>query len=247
GLIPTGWYPGAVLVSADGQTLYVANVKGHGSLSQPRPAAKGKNSHDHLGSVSIIPVPDAAQLAEYTRQVNANNRLAYSLAGLERPRDGAQPVPVPRRHGEPSVFKHVIYVIKENRTYDQVVGDVKEGNGDPSLCLFGQEATPNQHALAREFVLLDNFYVDAEVSADGHNWSMAAYATDYTEKTWPTNYSNRGRTYDYEGSKKIARPTGGYIWDYCARAGVTYRSYGEFVASREGKPGGGGETGGDPG
>jgi hypothetical protein len=128
-----------------------------------------------------------------------------------------------------------------------VLGDMKEGAGDPSICIFGEDVTPNQHAIAREFVLLDNFYVDAEVSADGHNWSMAAYATDYTEKTWPTNYSGRGRTYDYEGSKKIARPTGGYIWDYCARARVTYRSYGEFVASREGKPGGGGDTWGDPG
>ena len=105
-------------------------------------------------------------------------------------------------------------MIKENRTYDQVLGDMKAGNGDASLCLFGEDVTPNQHALAREYVLLDNFYVDAEVSADGHNWSMAAYATDYVEKTWPTNYSQRGRTYDYEGSKKIARPTKGYIWDH---------------------------------
>ena len=102
GLIPTGWYPGAVLVSADGKTLYVANIKGHGSLSQPRPKEKGKNSHDHLGSVSVIDVPDAAQLAKYTAEVNANNRLAYSLAGLEKPRPDAKPVPVPPRHGEPS-------------------------------------------------------------------------------------------------------------------------------------------------
>jgi hypothetical protein len=150
------------------------------------------------------------------------------------------------RIGEPSPIKHVIYIVKENRTYDQVLGDMKEGNGDPNLCLFGEDVTPNQHALAREFVLFDNFYVDAEVSADGHNWSMAAYATDYVEKTWPTNYSSRGRTYDYEGQKKISRPTGGYIWDYCQRAGVSYRSYGEFVSSREGKPGGGGETGANP-
>src|SRR5262249_14187490 len=114
-----------------------------------------------------------------------------------------------------------------------------------SLCIFGEDVTPNHHALAREFVLLDNFYVDSEVSADGHNWAMAAYATDYVEKIWPTRYSSRGRTYDYEGQKKISRPTSGYIWDYCKRAGVNYRSYGEFVSSREDKPGGG-ETSGDP-
>jgi YVTN family beta-propeller protein len=135
GLIPTGWYPGAVHVSGDGERLFVANVKGVGSLSrqraadkEPRSDAKGRNSHDHLGSVSIIDVPDAEQLARYTEAVNANNRLAYSLAGLEKPRKDLRPVPVPQRHGEPSVFKHVIYVIKENRTYDQVFGDLKETN-----------------------------------------------------------------------------------------------------------------------
>src|SRR5262249_49139071 len=154
----TGWYPGALLLSADGKTLYVANVKGHGSLSQPRPAAKGKNSHDHLGSVSIIPVPDDEKLVEYTREVNATNRLAYSLAGLEKPRADARPVPVPERHGEPSVFKHIIYIIKENRTYDQVLGDMKEGDGDPKLVMFGEKVTPNHHKLAREFTLFDNFY-----------------------------------------------------------------------------------------
>jgi phospholipase C len=136
---------------------------------------------------------------------------------------------VPRSAADKSPIKYVFYVVKENRTYDQVLGDVKEGNGDPSLCLFPEKVTPNHHALAREFVLLDNFYVDAEVSADGHNWSTAAYATDYTEKTWPTSYGGRGGTYDYEGSRKIAYPRDGYIWDYCQRAGVSYRSYGEFA------------------
>jgi phospholipase C len=135
---------------------------------------------------------------------------------------------VPQRKGESSPIKHVFYVIKENRTYDQVLGDIAEGNGDTSLCLFPQKVTPNHHAIAREFVLLDNFYVDAEVSADGHNWSMAGYATDYVEKTWPISYGKRGGTYDYEGSRKIAYPRDGFIWDYCKRAGITYRTYGEF-------------------
>src|SRR5579884_1639256 len=153
GLIPTGWYPGAVLLSADGKKLLVANVKGRGSLSQPRPVAKGKNSHDYLGSICIIDVPDARQLARYTAEVNANNRLAYSLAGLDKPRPHISPVPVPRRHGEPSVFKHVLYIIKENRTYDQVLGDLSEGNGDRHLVMFGADVTPNHHALARQFTL----------------------------------------------------------------------------------------------
>src|SRR5262245_53242007 len=251
GFIPTGWYPTSLRVSKDGKRIFVANGKGLASAANPQgPSPYKGRTPQYIGSmlkgaVSMINLPPVAKLAQLTRRVYANS--PYTDEMLKAARAPKEKTAVPFRVGDPSPIKHVIYVIKENRTYDQVLGDVKEGNGDPSLCLFGAEVTPNQHALASEFVLLDNFYVDAEVSADGHNWSMAAYATDYTEKTWPTNYSNRGRTYDYEGSKKIARPTGGYIWDYCARAGVTYRSYGEFIASREGKPGGGGETGADPG
>jgi YVTN family beta-propeller protein len=251
GFIPTGWYPTSVRVSKDGKRIFVANGKGVASAANPQgPSPYKGRTPQYIGSllkgtVSLINLPAKAKLAQLTRRVYANS--PYTDEMLKAARAPKEKTAIPFRVGAPSPIKHVIYVIKENRTYDQVLGDMKEGNGDPSLCLFGEDVTPNQHALAREFVLLDNFYVDAEVSADGHNWSMAAYATDYTEKTWPTNYSNRGRTYDYEGSKKIARPTGGYIWDYCARAGVTYRSYGEFVASREGKPGGGGETGADPG
>ena len=123
----------------------------------------------------------------------------------------------------------MFYIIKENRTYDQVLGDVKEGNGDTSLVLFGENITPNQHALAREFVLLDNFYVDAEVSADGHNWSMGAYATDYLEKNWPTSYGDRGGSYDAEGTRAIANNKNGFIWDNCRRNNVSYRTYGEFA------------------
>jgi YVTN family beta-propeller protein len=225
GLIPTGWYPGAVCLSADGKKLFVANVKGHGALSQPRPAAKGKNSHDHLGSVSIIDVPAAAQLARYTAEVNANNRLAYSLAGLEKPRPDAKPVPVPLRHGEPSVFKHVIYVIKENRTYDQVFGDMREGNGDPKLCLFPAKVTPNQHALARQFTLFDNFYCSGVLSADGHQWVNEAYVTDYLEKM----FGRFARSYPFEGSDPLAFAPGGFLWDNALAHKQTVRNYGEFV------------------
>src|SRR5262249_13735856 len=155
GLIPTGWYPGAIVVSADGKRLAVANVKGVGSLSQPRDKEKGMNSHDYLGSISLIDVPNATELAQLTERVNANNRLGYSLAGLEKPRPDAKPAVLPARHGEPSLIQHVIYVIKENRTYDQVFGDMKEGNGAPKLCIFGEDVTPNHHKLARDFTLLD--------------------------------------------------------------------------------------------
>jgi YVTN family beta-propeller protein len=232
GLIPTGWYPGAVLVSADGKKLFVANIKGHGSLSlqrpgdkEPRPRGKGKNSHDHLGSVSIIDVPDAAALAKDTEQVNANNRLAASLAGLDKPRPDAPAVPVPARHGEPSVIKHVLYIIKENRTYDQVLGDMKEGNGDPKLLMFGEEITPNQHALARQFTLFDNFYCSGVLSADGHTWVNEAYVSDYLEKT----FGGFTRSYPDDGSDPLAYVPTGFLWDNALAHKQTFRNFGEYV------------------
>lgn len=251
GFIPTGWYPASVRVSKNGKRIFVANGKGVASAANPNgPSPLKGRTNEYIGSllkgtISLIDLPSKAKLAQLTKRTYANSPYTDEL--LKAARAPQEKTAIPVKLGEASPIKHVIYVIKENRTYDQILGDMKEGNGDSNLCLFGEEVTPNQHAIARQFVLLDNFYVDAEVSADGHNWSTAAYATDYVEKTWPTNYSSRGRSYDYEGSKKISRPTGGYIWDYCQRAGVSYRSYGEFVASREGKPGGGGELGGDPG
>jgi len=138
--------------------------------------------------------------------------------------------------GDPSPIKYVFYIVKENRTYDQVLGDIAEGNGDTSLVLFGEKITPNLHALAKEFVLLDNFYVDGEVSADGHNWSLGAYATDFLEKTWPTSYGGRGGDYSGEGTRKIANNKEGFIWDYCKRAGVSFRTYGEFISGDPVRP-----------
>jgi len=160
------------------------------------------------GTLSVIPTPGIptpgpAQLKAYTAQVYANTPFTPTLA-QEAP--GQAGNPVPRRRGEASPIKYDFYVIKENRTYDQVLGDVKEGNGDSTLCLFPERVTPNHHALAREFGLLDNFYVNAEVSADGHNWTMAAYANDYVEKTWPISNGGRGGTYNCEGTRPIAYP-----------------------------------------
>ena len=224
GLIPTGWYPGAVRVSADDKKIFVANIKGHGALSAPRPEEKGKNSHDHLGSISIIDFPKLPEMAKYTAEVNANNRLAYSLAGLEKPRPGVKPVPVPERHGEPSVFEHVIYVIKENRTYDQVFGDMPEGKGNPNLVIFGEKITPNFHAMARQFTLFDNFYCSGVLSADGHSWTNEAYVTDYLERS----FGGFTRSYPYEGSDPLAFAPFGFLWDNALAHKKTFRNFGEF-------------------
>jgi hypothetical protein len=179
------------------------------------------------GTMSIIDVPAQPILDQYTRAVYRNS--PYSLQKTAIADSLASGFPIPVRKGQVSPIKYVFYIIKENRTYDQVLADVKGGNGDTSLLLFGKNITPNQHALAESFVLLDNFYVNAEVSADGHNWSMGAYATDYLEKTWPSSYGGRGGTYGGEGERKIANNKGGFIWDQCRRYGVSYRSYGEFA------------------
>ena len=241
GFIPVGWYP--TNIKSFGNRLFVANGKGFSSLANPdgpQPISKKDDSGYQTsptvkkevqyigglfkGTLSIIDIPDAAKLAQYTKQVYANS----PFNPFAKPTNSIVNFPVPMRAEDKSPIKYVFYVIKENRTYDQVFGDIKKGNGDESLCLFPEKITPNIHALANEYVLLDNFYVDAEVSADGHNWSTAAYANDYVEKTWPISYGGRGGAYDYEGSRKIAYPKDGFIWDYCKRAGVTYRTYGEF-------------------
>jgi YVTN family beta-propeller protein len=243
GFIPTGWYPTNVRVA--GKKIFVSNGKGFTSMANPdgpQPFKKTDDSGVHVGisaqkevqyigglfkgTLSIIDQPTDQQLKMYSKQVYANTPYNKQTEVISK---GLANNPVPNVQGGKSPIKYVFYVIKENRTYDQVFGDIKEGNGDPNLCLFPEKVTPNHHALAKEFVLLDNFYVDSEVSADGHNWSMAAYATDYTEKTWPTSYGSRGGTYDYEGSRQIAYPRDGYIWDYAKRAGISYRSYGAFV------------------
>src|SRR5215471_9036829 len=173
-------------------------------------------------------VTDEAQLAKYTKEVNSNNRLGYSIAGLDKPRPDAKPVPVPARHGEPSLFKHVIYIIKENRTYDQVFGDIKEGNGDPNLTIFGEEATPNHHALARQFALFDNFYCSGVLSADGHCWISQAYVTDYLERS----FGGFTRSYPDDGSDPLAYAPTGFLWDSALKKGLTFRNYGEYVENK---------------
>jgi len=213
GLIPVGWYPTAVAVAGDGRTLYVANGKGQGSAANPDRKYIGNVI---TGSVSIIPVPDSAGLARYTRQV-------YALSPYTNPRVR----PTVRPSVRPAIH-HVVYVIRENRTYDQVFGDVAAGNGDAALAIFNDSVTPNAHALARRWVLCDNFYVDGEVSADGHQWSTRAFAGDYNEKTWPAIYGNR-RAYDLEDGEDVESPRDAYLWDAARRKGLWIVNFGEFT------------------
>jgi YVTN family beta-propeller protein len=245
GFIPVGWYPTCVRMA--GNKILVANGKGMSSFSNVNGPHAARSLYDaqykkssapfkkapvqyigsmFKGTLSVIQSPTPAAQAKYTRQVYQNTPYSKKIEGAPSGENGN---PVPLKAGGPSPIHYVFYVLKENRTYDQVLGDMPQGNGDTSLCIFGKKITPNGHALADQYVLLDNFYVDAEVSADGHNWSMAAYATDFVEKTWPTNYGGRGGNYDFDGSRAIANPTKGFIWDYCQRAGVSFRNYGEFM------------------
>jgi YVTN family beta-propeller protein len=233
GFIPTGWYPTALCLSADGRRLFVANGKGLRSMPNPlgpQPTVPSTSTTEYVGRIqkgalSIISVPEEAQLKILTTRTLANSPYADEL--LEKASVSGKVVPA--RPGGGSPIRYVMYIIKENRTYDQVLGDMKEGNGDPRLVLFGEKITPNHHKLAREFVLFDNFYVDADVSADGHNWSVGALANDYVQKVWPTQYGGRRPQYDFEGQDPITRSPGGYLWDAALKANITYRSYGEWV------------------
>ena len=244
GFIPTGWYP--TNVKCLGNHFWVTNGKGLKSAPNPfgpEPVDVDENFGHHtgdmnkkqgveyiaglfLGALSVIDQPNDAMLKHYTDQVYKNTPYQKTSESVAESEPGN---PIPGKLGEASPIKHVFYIIKENRTYDQVLGDMKEGNGDSSLVLFGEKVTPNLHNIARQFVLLDNFYVNAEVSCDGHNWTMGAYANDYLEKTWPTYYSGRGDFYSGEGGHPMGNNKNGFFWDACKRAGVTFRSYGEFL------------------
>ncbi|MEP6905100.1 MAG: alkaline phosphatase family protein, partial [Gemmatimonadales bacterium] len=228
GRIPVGWYTSAV--AAAGDSLFILNGKGKGSAPNPTgpqpDRTQSRNPRGYTlgqtsGTLTIVAAANAnaTELSAYSHRVaNANGWSGSSVA----------------RHYPP--IRHVIYVIKENRTYDQILGDLPSGDGDTSLVFFPRKVSPNHHALAERFGLFDRFFVNAEVSPDGHNWSTAAYATDYLEKTIPSNYSGRGRSYDYEGTNRgaipvddVAEPGSGYLWNLAERAGITFRNYGEYV------------------
>ncbi len=246
GFIPTAWYPTCVRIIKN--TILVTNGKGLTSKANPygpNPYRKGsqvvyqqggkeqKIEVQYIGglfkgTLSILNTPDEKQMGIYSQAVYKNTPYTKEKEIMAEKVPAGNPVP--EKVGDPSPIKHVFYIIKENRTYDQVLGDMPEGNGDPSLVLFGEKVSPNHHAIAREFVLLDNFYVNGEVSADGHNWTMGAYATDYLEKNWPTSYGDRGGNYPGEGGIETANNKV-FLWDHCKKMGVSYRTYGEFVGN----------------
>jgi YVTN family beta-propeller protein len=244
GFIPVGWYPTAVK-TVHGK-IYVTNGKGFSSFPNPlgpdpykrgaqmayqKGLIKSVKEEQYIGglmqgTLSIINTPSEKQLGLYAAAVFENTPYTKEKENMSLAETGSV---IPQKIGQASAIKHVFYIVKENRTYDQILGDVSAGNGDTSLALFGEKITPNQHALAKEFVLLDNFYVDGEVSADGHNWTLGGYSNDYLEKNWVTSYGGRGGTYDAEGNREIANNKNGFLWDFAKRAGVSYRTYGEFA------------------
>lgn len=222
GLIPTAWYPSGVYTAGD--QLLVLNAKGLGA---------GPNSqHQYIGNMmqgtmSFIDNPDDKKLKDYTQQVQDNNQVnkAEGDGWLSRLK-GEKEFPIPQFADQKSPIKHVIYVIKENRTYDQVFGDMGKGNGDPSLVQFGKNITPNIHKLANQFVLLDNFYCDGEVSDPGHQWTTAGESNDYSEKTWLPDYSGRKA---YGVDIPALKPKNGYLWDNAKKSGISFRDYGEYI------------------
>ncbi len=245
GLIPVGWFPGALVLDTPRRTLVAANLKGLplAKKEYPRTQGLGFNTHQYTGSLSFVPLPAARDLPQLSETVWRNlRREAIAQARLPA-RPGEPARPVPERIGEPSPIRHVVYIIKENRTYDQVLGDMPEGNGDASLCIFGENITPNQHKLARDFVLLDNTYCAGILSADGHQWSTTALATDYMEKSFagfPRSYPDGMGEKDVDA---LAYSPAGFIWDNALKNGVTFRNYGEFMGpvvrwrdGRKGRP-----------
>jgi YVTN family beta-propeller protein len=218
GFIPTEAYPAGLALTDD--MLYVANLEGEGSKE-----ATGGNFtiHQEAATVSMIALPDKATLKHYTDRVEAANMLFRTKLTQRLPRMGVAPKPVPERIGEPSVFKHVVYIIKENKTYDQVLGDMKEGNGKKDLCVYGEEVTPNQHKLAREYMLLDNYYASGKCSAEGHSWTDAAIVTDYVEK----NVRAWFRSYPHVLGDALVYNKEGFIWNNALDHGKSVRIYGE--------------------
>ncbi len=239
GFVPTGWYPTAVKSLADGRIVVLngrglrsyPNPQGPSPARRPEPVHEGVPSVQYVGAeqkgtASIIPAIDDEALDKYTAQSFANS--PYSDDKLVNTIDNSGPLA--------KSIEHVIYIVKENRTYDQVLGDIGKGESSPALVLFDEKAAPNHHKLARDFVLLDNFYVNADVSADGHNWSMGAIAPDYVQKLWPNSYGKRRKHYDYEEQDPASIPAAGYLWTNAAQRGISLRNYG-YMASSKKNPG----------
>jgi len=225
GMIPTAWYPNSLSLSPSGRYLAIGSLLGAGSGWREAPSKRAV--HAVRGAAHVVELPDAAQLASYTTAVAENSRMALAgspQAAPAAPRPGMAAKAIPARSGEPSLIEHVVYIVKENRTYDQLFGDLGRGNGDPSLVMFGESVTPNQRKLAREFVLLDNFYATGGNSADGHQWLTQANEVAYC--LWP-GYA--GRSYPFDGSDPLAYSSSGFLWDYALARGKSVRIYGEYA------------------
>ncbi|HEX4350647.1 MAG TPA: alkaline phosphatase family protein, partial [Verrucomicrobiae bacterium] len=239
GLIPTGWFPASLAFDKRQNKIYVANLKDIADkMEKPRinlGKGLGFNTHEYAGSLSLIPVPSKTDLTAFTEKALVNLRYPLVAQAMLPPRPVRKPAPVPERAGEPSVFQHVLYIIKENRSYDQVLGDVQEGNGNADLCVFGKEVTPNEHKFVHDFVLLDNTYCCSILSADGHNWADAGLATDYLEREfagWPRSYPSGG---DHDESKDaLAYSPAGFIWDDALAHRRSVINFGEFASSNAG-------------
>lgn len=232
GLIPVGWFPGAIAFDAARKHLYVANIKGLpvAPKKQGGTGIEAYNSHHYSGSVSLVPLPaDEMTLAKLSQRAAVNMRRGRIVEAGLPPRADQPPRAIPERIGEPSTIKHCVYILKENRTYDQVFGALKRGRGNADLCIFGENVTPNQHKMVNEFVLLDNTYCSGILSADGHQWSTTAFSTDYMEKSFagfPRSYPD-GMGPDE--SDAIAYSPAGFIWDNALLHKQTIRNYGEFM------------------
>jgi YVTN family beta-propeller protein len=234
GLIPVGWFPGAIAFDGKQKKIYVANLKSLGPGRLGKTGGARFNTKQYAGSLSLVPLPSKKELAAFTQTALAGLRYPL-LAQARLPARTNQPArPVPERVGEPGVFQHVIYIIKENRTYDQVLGDITAGDGNPALCMFGARVTPNQHKLVRDFVLLDNTYCSGILSADGHQWADTAFATDYVEREfadWPRSYPSGG--FGEGGKDALAYSPAGFIWDNAWAHGKTVCDFGEFTTTHK--------------
>ena len=238
GLIPVGWFPGGIAYNAKRREIDVANIKSIGPGTKKIAIGKADglkfNTRQYEGSLSLVPVPARKELVTFTRAALANLRYPL-LVQAALPARANQPVQaVPERVGEPGVFQHVIYIIKENRCYDQVLGDLKSGNGDASLCVYGEHVTPNEHKIARDFVLLDNTYCCGILSADGHQWADSAMANDYVERQfagWPRSYPCGG--FGEHGRDALAYSPAGFIWNDALAHGKTVCDFGEFTSAHK--------------
>src|SRR5208282_3603340 len=235
GLIPAGWFPGAIAFDARRKEICVANIKSIGAkMEKPRTGfghGSGFNTKQYAGSLSLVPVPPAKELAALTQTALANLRYPLLAQAKLPPRENRPAQPVPERVGEPSVFQHVLYIIKENRSYDEVLGDAPEGNGAPALCVFGEHVTPNQHKFTHDYVLLDNTYCSGILSADGHQWTDSALANEYVQRSfagWPRSYPGGGG--DADSYDALAYSTAGFIWNDALEHGQTVCDFGEFTS-----------------